>query len=153
MYYLCLMESLETTFFYNLEKTVKTYRQFFQSQLKEKGYSITLDQWLTLKMMIDFPDASQMDIAQKVFKDKASVTRIINLLIGNEYLTRKQHPDHQKRSLYELTLKGRNTLEELNVLVPEIRENALTGMNINDINFVLENLLKITENCNKLVTI
>lgn len=153
MYYLCLMESLETTFFYNLEKTVKTYRQFFQSQLKEKGYSITLDQWLTLKMMIDFPYASQMDIAQKVFKDKASVTRIINLLIENEYLTRKQHPDHQKRSLYELTPKGRKTLEELNVLVPEIRENALTGMNINDINFVLENLLKITENCNKLVTI
>ena len=144
------MNSLETTFFYNLEKTVKSYRQFFQSQFKKEGYSITLDQWLTLKMITDYPEDSQMEISAKVFKDKASVTRIINLLVHNEYLIRSQHPDHQKRSSYELTPKGCKTLAELNVLVPEIRESALTGMNINDINFVLENLLKITENCNKL---
>ena len=76
------MEKLNDQFFYNLEKAAKSYRQYFQSQLKLHGFDdITLDQWLILRIIGEQPDISQNDIAEQVFKDKASVTRIIELMI------------------------------------------------------------------------
>ena len=85
------MEKLNDTFFYNLEKSVKTYRQYFQNQLKANGFDITLDQWLILNTIIENPNISQNEIAEKVFKDKASVARIIELLVQNGFLTRSIH--------------------------------------------------------------
>ena len=97
------MEQVNQSFFYTLEKAVKVYRQYFQNSLKNAGYSITLDQWLVLNMIIDFPGITQTEIAERVFKDKASITRIIDLLEINEYVSRKPHPTHGKMIQIDIT--------------------------------------------------
>jgi MarR family transcriptional regulator, transcriptional regulator for hemolysin len=125
------MEKLNDTFFYNLEKSVKTYRQYFQNQLKAHGFEITLDQWLILKIIIENPDISQNEIAEKVFKDKASVARIIELLVQNGFLTRAIHS------------KGTKTIENLSDLVQIFRKNAVTGIS--------PEVLKETQNTMKMI--
>jgi DNA-binding MarR family transcriptional regulator len=141
------MEVLGNTFFYNLEKTVKVYRQFFQNQLKENGFEITLDQWLTIKMIVAFPEASQNEIAEKVFKDKASVARIVELLLRNDYLYKTPHPNHIKKSLFKLTNKGLETLKRLDILVPSFRKIALTNANEDLIINTLNLLQNVQYNC------
>jgi DNA-binding MarR family transcriptional regulator len=75
------MEKLSNTIFFQLDRAIKSYRQYAQKRLNEKGHAITIDQWLVLKTIMDQPDISQNEIAEFIFKDKASVTRIIDLLI------------------------------------------------------------------------
>lgn len=143
------MQKISNTFFYQLEKTVKTYRQYFQAQMKTHGFDITLDQWLILNTILDYPNASQTEIAEKVFKDKASITRIIELLIKNEYLTREGHPTHGRMFQFQLTPKGLKTIEQLNQLVPKFRENALAGTSSENIEVSQSLMQIIVENCKR----
>jgi len=122
------MEKLNDTFFYNLEKAVKTYRQYFQNQLKANGFDITLDQWLILNTIIENPNISQNEIAEKVFKDKASVARIIELLVQNGFLTRSIHPTNRRMFQLSITEKGNETIEKLSGLVQVFRKNAVLGI-------------------------
>jgi MarR family transcriptional regulator for hemolysin len=126
------METLNQSFFYTLEKAIKVYRQYFQTQLKNAGFGITLDQWLVLNMIIDFEGITQTEIAERVFKDKASITRIIDLLETNEYVVRKPHPTHGKMIQIDITKKGQDTVDALKKEVPKFRDFALR--NISDEN-------------------
>jgi MarR family transcriptional regulator, transcriptional regulator for hemolysin len=141
------MEKLNAQFFYNLEKAVKSYRQYFQSQLKKNGFDITLDQWLILRIVGEHPDISQNDIAEMAFKDKASITRIIELLVQNGYLTRAIHSTN--RRMFELTLteKGTDTLEKLKDLVVIFRQNALEGIGLEVLRDTQTVMTTIVKNC------
>jgi DNA-binding MarR family transcriptional regulator len=141
------MEKLNQTFFYSLEKAIKTYRQYFQNQLKLHGFEITLDQWLILNMIVDFPDSTQMEIAEKVFKDKASITRIISLLVQNNYLIKEAHPYHGLMSRFVLTEKGSKTIENLTGLAQVFRQNALKDINPEIIKNTQEIMNSIIMNC------
>lgn len=143
------MEKLSTTFFYNLEKGVKTYRQFFQNQLKKYGFDITLDQWLILNTIIEYPEASQNEIAEKVFKDKASVTRIIELLVQNGYLTREIHPSNRRKFQLNITQKGTDTINNLKELVKQFRQTALQDIAPEALEATQSTLEAIVQNCIK----
>ena len=73
------MEKLKDITFYTMDKAIRTYRNFAQKKLKENGYKITIDQWLIIKAILENPGISQQELGEKVFKDNASVTRIIEL--------------------------------------------------------------------------
>jgi DNA-binding MarR family transcriptional regulator len=139
------MEQLNQSFFYTLEKAIKAYRQYFQAQLKNAGFGITLDQWLVLNMIVDFEGITQTEIAERVFKDKGSITRIIDLLETNGYVVRKPHPTHGKMSQLDITAKGKNTLESLKKEVPKFRDFALRTIS-DDSKKETQNILKIIIN-------
>ena len=119
------MEQLNQSFFYTLEKAIKVYRHYFQTQLKKAGYGITVDQWLVLNMIIDFKGITQTEIAERIFKDKASITRIIDRLVINDFVTRKPHPSHGKMIQIDITEKGTDTITTLKNEVPKFRDFAL----------------------------
>lgn len=141
------MEKLNDTFFYNLEKSVKTYRQYFQNQLKANGFDITLDQWLILNTIIENPNISQNEIAEKVFKDKASVARIIELLVQNGFLTRSIHPTNRRMFQLSITQKGNETIERLSGLVEVFRKNAVLGISPDTLKETQSIMKVIIANC------
>lgn len=141
------MEKLNDTFFYNLEKAVKTYRQYFQNQLKANGFDITLDQWLILNTIIENPNISQNEIAEKVFKDKASVARIIELLVQNGFLTRSMHPTNRRMFQLSITEKGKETIEKLSGLVQVFRKNAVLGISPDALEETQSIMKTIIANC------
>ena len=71
------MEKIDSVLFYYIEKAIKTYRQYAQKELKNAGLTITVDQWLTLNCLNENPQITQKELAEAVFKDTASITRII----------------------------------------------------------------------------
>ena len=54
------MDKLDNIIFYNLEKTIKSYRQFAQANCLKAGVEITIDQWLVLKTIGEYPDITQL---------------------------------------------------------------------------------------------
>ena len=142
-----VLEKLDDIIFYTLDKSIRTYRMYAQKRLREFGFEITIDQWLVLKALTENPGILQQEIAAKVFKDNASVTRIIELLAKADYLERKINPDDRRRSNLKVTLKGKKIISDVQNVVLENRANALSGISQTELETVQRVLLKITENC------
>jgi DNA-binding MarR family transcriptional regulator len=144
------MEKLNSIFFYHLEKAIKTYRQFAQAKLKTAGIDITIDQWLVLKAITDHPDISQTELAEMVFKDKASVTRIISLLVRDKYLKRETHSESRRRNQLTPSQKGKEVLKNIMPAVLKNRKAALKDISDKEI-AVAEKVLKtIQKNCGRI---
>jgi MarR family transcriptional regulator for hemolysin len=143
------MENLNEIFFYHLDKSIKTYRQFAQEKLKENGFKITIDQWLVLKAVSNDPDISHNDLAEAVFKDKASVTRIIELLVKSSYLKSAVHPDSGRKRKLTVTKKADSLLNEIRPFVLKNRKTALKDISTDEIAIAEKVLKRISANCKR----
>ena len=141
------MERLDRVIFYSLDKSIKTYRQFAQKRFIEAGLDITIDQWLVLNAIAEKPGISQLEIAEKVFKDAASVTRIIDLLIKKQYLVREAHNSDRRRFSLELTKEGKALIKSIAKVVEQNRTKALKGIDEKDLLKMKETLNLIMDNC------
>jgi DNA-binding MarR family transcriptional regulator len=143
------MEKLSNTIFFQLDRAIKSYRQYAQKKLNEKGYSITIDQWLVLKTITDQPDISQNEIAEFIFKDKASVTRIIDLLVTKGYLERETSRVNRRRVNLTITKAGKALIQEILPTIKAYRKGALVGVSDTELAAVHKTLEKIIGNCTK----
>lgn len=141
------MENLHNILFYSLEKSIKTYRQFAQRQLVQQGFDITIDQWLVLKALNDNTGQTQQQIAESVFKDYASVTRMIDLLVEKQYLVRTQHANDRRRFSLKLTEKAISLLEAMQPVIEKNRSIALTGISPQQASQFQDVLNLIINNC------
>ncbi|WP_183558020.1 MarR family winged helix-turn-helix transcriptional regulator [Mucilaginibacter sp. SP1R1] len=141
------MENLNNILFYTLERSIKTYRQFAQQELVKHGFNITIDQWLVLKALNDDPKQTQQQIAATVFKDYASVTRIIDLLVKKDYLTRTLHADDRRRFNLVLTENAIKILALMQPVINKNRETALAGINEQHATELRRILKTIIKNC------
>ena len=141
------MEKLESVIFYTLDKCIKTYRQFAQRRLAEADFDVTIDQWLVLNSIAEKPDISQLEIAEKVFKDAASVTRIIELLIKKNYLKRDAHQKDRRRFTLQITKEGKAMIKSVSKIVEQNRAIALNGLTEKDLNHMRQTLNTIIKNC------
>ena len=137
----------QQTIFYEIENTIKKYRKFAQQNIFQKVTDITLDQILILSILDSEPDISQKDIALILFKDYASVTRMIELLVKKEYLNRKIHQLDRRMFNLEITNKGKETLVKLKPIILKNRSQALKGLTEKQINDLNKTLNQITKNC------
>ena len=141
------MERLETINFYLLDKAIRTYRIYSQKKLRENGFKITVDQWLIIKVLMENPDISQQNIAEKAFKDNASVTRIIDLLVKSKYLDRKVNPKDRRTSILKVTPDGEDIINKVQDLVLQNRKMAQIGITIEELENLNATLKKIIKNC------
>lgn len=141
------MEKLNSIIFYNIDKAIRSYRNYAQRQLKAHGYTITIDQWLIIKAILENPGITQNEIGDLVFKDNASVTRIIDLMVKSEYIIRKVHPEDRRKTQLEVTDSGVKVIKEVQNIVEKNRKIALKGISNEELEVMYSALLKISENC------
>jgi MarR family transcriptional regulator, transcriptional regulator for hemolysin len=140
---------LQDVIFYSLEAATKSYRRFAQARFDQAGLDITVDQWLVLKTLNDSPDLTLQQVGNAVFKDFASVTRIVQLLERKQYLHRKPHPTDGRRSELVLTRSGRAMIHRVEPITRANRRAALDGIGSGEVGRMREVLLRIIENCER----
>ena len=140
-------ERLSDTLFYSLERAIKSYRQFAQQNIDRAGVDITIDQWLVLKTLQDTPDIPLIQVAKNVFKDVASITRIVQLLESKGYVTRVSHTHDKRRSRLGLTRLGTDTIRLLQPTVSSNRRQAVRGIPAKDLAHTRKLLDAIAANC------
>ena len=141
------MEKLDSVLFYYIEKAIKTYRQFAQRELKNAGLSITVDQWLTLNCLHENPEISQKELAETIFKDNASITRIIDLLVKAKYIKRSLNKNDRRKSDLSITDLGLEIIAKASPIVNNYRNQALKGIDIAKEEHVKMVMKTIIKNC------
>lgn len=142
------MENLNEIIFYSLDKAIRTYRQYAHQQLIANGFDVTIDQWLVLKSLNDNPGLPQHQIAEITFKDYASLTRIIELLVKKGYLERTIHTHDRRRFKLTLTTHAHEVLKAMQRVIVSNRKQALTGIGKERIDELQLTLNQLIQNCN-----
>jgi MarR family transcriptional regulator, transcriptional regulator for hemolysin len=99
-----------------------------QANIIAAGIAITLDQWQVLKTLEANPDVTYQQIANTVFKDLASITRIIDRLVRKGAVRRTSHPEDRRRSALTLTRMGCRSIRAVEPIIRASRRQALRGI-------------------------
>lgn len=135
------------TVLYLIEQAIKEYRKVSQKNISIIVKDITVDQCLVLIILNKDAEISQNELANLVFKDNASITRMVELMVKKEYLNRTIHKEDRRKFNLEITEKGKKTLELINPIVKLNRETALNGLSLEEIDFLDKILNKLITNC------
>jgi DNA-binding MarR family transcriptional regulator len=135
------------TVLYLIEQAIKDYRKVSQRNISKIVKDITVDQCLVLIILNKDAEISQNELANLVFKDNASITRMIELMVKKEYLNRTIHKRDRRKFNLQITEKGKKTLELINPIVQLNRETALNGLSLEEIDFLDKTLNKVITNC------
>jgi DNA-binding MarR family transcriptional regulator len=130
--YACNMNFENKAYYLKIDATIKKIRTFFQKQFDDAGLDITVDQWVVLDNASRSEGISQIELADLVYKDAPTVTRIIDLLVKKEMVTRRMSETDRRRFNIYLTEKGKAVFQQALPLAIEARKTGWKGMNEQD---------------------
>ncbi|RLJ99654.1 MarR family winged helix-turn-helix transcriptional regulator [Tenacibaculum discolor] len=136
-----------TTVLYSIEETIKAYRKLSQHNITQVIPDITVDQALIL-LMLENNNKTQTEIADLVFKDYASMTRIVKLMISKNYLIKTTDRKDKRKAKLEITDNGKEIIKKLKPVIQKNRQTALNNVSNKELEQLYNTLKKITKNCN-----
>ena len=121
------------TVFHTIESTIKEYRKFSQKNISTVIEDMTIDQGMVLLFLNKYPELTQKEIAVLVFRDNASMTRMINTMVQKKYLSRSMNDQDRRRFKLEITKKGKEVLNLLPTIIQNNRTASLAGITKNEL--------------------
>ena len=141
-----VIELPSETVFHTIESTIKEYRKFSQKNISAVMEDMTIDQGMVLLFLNKYPELTQKEIAVLVFRDNASMTRMINTMVQKKYLSRSMNNQDRRRYKLEITKKGKEVLNLLPSIIQNNRKASLSGITKNELNQLGTILNKIKSN-------
>ena len=119
----------------------KLYRNF-----KKAGIEVTPEQWTILVNLWSKEGVTQQDLCNATFKDKPSMTRLINNLEKLGLAERRSNDSDKRINRIYLTSKGKKLEKKVNQVVLQTIREAFTGIEEQEITAIKVTLRKIFEN-------
>ena len=118
-----MFESLEETIGYATTQTSRNIIRLLAFHLKQ--CDITPEQWTVLKRLSEEDRISQKELSQRADKDKATLTRILEIMERKEFICKETNQDDKRSFLILITEKGRQLKEEMRPVLENILKNGL----------------------------
>ncbi len=115
-------------------------------KIAEAGHDLTIEQLVLIKKIGEQEGIKQQDLANSIFKEKATITRALNKMEQKNILVRVADKEDKRQKLIYLTHKGKELKEILMPIVLEVSKEAEKGIKKKDLKFCRELMNKIVEN-------
>ncbi len=102
--------------------------RFLSQNFKARGIHLTREQWSVLAVLWKTDGCSQQLIADTTSRDKPSITRLVDNLVKEGYVTREQHESDRRTNLIYLTQKGKEVEVPVMEVVDETIGKATRGL-------------------------
>lgn len=134
--------------FYNLltSRVVQSFNRVLVKNFKENGIELSREQWSVLAVLWENNGCSQQHIAEKSFRDRPSVTRLIDNMEKDGLVERKPDPNDRRSNLIFLTQKGKDLEDKIIPLVNKTVEESYQGISKENILTVKAVLQEIYSN-------
>lgn len=122
---------LDDSLDFKLVKVVNKLRCQIGRQLKH--LDMTGEQWVVLARLWEEDGLNQKELAQKVLKDQANMTRILDKVVKKGWVQRLDALDDRRAYLLYLTDEGKQIVQTTYPLIVQVNrqmENGLTGQEI-----------------------
>ncbi|MFJ7736254.1 MarR family winged helix-turn-helix transcriptional regulator [Lysinibacillus sp. NPDC097287] len=125
------------------------YRPFTnQINLQLEKYQLYSSQWGLLRLLTDKGPHSLVEIANYMYIEKPSVTRLVQKLVELGYVETVVGKDKREK-LVQLTGRGENIVQEIQAHLKPFLEESLAGVSEKDIEIATQVLAKIRANIKK----
>ena len=120
--------NLDDSYGYLINLAAQRLKYELHQTFQAKGYDVTPEQWAVLNRLWEQDGLSQVDLAERTFKDKPGTTRILNLLEKKGIVVRR--PDESDRRILRvfLTRIGKDLRRKLIPCAQEVL--AKSGKNL-----------------------
>jgi len=111
-----------------LGRTTRAMAAAMQSSFATAGHDVTVEQWAILVNLWRLNGQFQKQLAENTYKDKASVTRLVNGLEQRNLVIRVPDETDQRHKKIYLTNKGKALQNELISLAQKTNKNTSRGI-------------------------
>lgn len=115
-------------------------------KFRAAGLDITTEQWGVLVCLWNKNKQTQQSISEQTYKDKASITRLLDSLAKRDLIVRISDPADRRINIIHLTDKGKEMEEKAMSMVKESFNQAIEGINHDDLLFTRDILLRLLNN-------
>ena len=117
-----------------------------QKKFNAAGLSITIEQWSVLYHLWKEDGKSQQELCNRTFRDKPSITRLIDNLEKQKLVKRTASKSDRRINLVSLTDAAKELQEKTIELANETMNEALVGINKEEIETVKQVLQRVYDN-------
>ena len=111
-----------------IDRTYKVVRQDLINRFREAEVDITPEQWVILSRLDADGEMYQTDLASLSFRDKPTVSRIIELLAKKGLVEKNQDESDGRRFIVKLTPEGKRQVDSAYPSVEASREMGWTNL-------------------------
>lgn len=129
-----------------LEEASKRIRERVGGLSVLKKFGLSFEQWLIIEQAGKYPGISQKKIIDKLVKEAASVSRMVNKLLGKEYLYRQKNQNDKKIGQLFLTNKGETVYAECKKSVDKEFREIFSGFYERELNLIIDILKRVNRN-------
>jgi DNA-binding MarR family transcriptional regulator len=140
------MQKIEDVILFQIDLTSKVSKQYSQKEFNKLKLGITVEQWVILKIVSESTNLSQKELAEKSYRDTASITRTIDLLEKKEFLLREPIPNNRRTYNICLTKKGSQFIEKNIDLIKSHRYRSIKNLTAEELTMLSSLLSRIREN-------
>lgn len=117
-----------------------------QKHFRQAGLEITIEQWSILYHLWKNDGLSQQELCNRTFRDKPSITRLVDNLEKQQLVQRVASREDRRINLVYLTDAALALQEQTIQLANQTMDEALAGVNKDDIEVVKNVLQRVYDN-------
>ncbi|MFK8038770.1 MAG: MarR family transcriptional regulator [Crocinitomicaceae bacterium] len=140
------MKKIEDVILFQIDLTSKVSKSYSQKEFDKLKLGITVEQWVILKIISEWPMLTQKEIAAKSYRDPASITRTLDLLEKKKLLNRVAIPNNRRTYNIQLTETGKTFIKDNMSLIKSQRKRSIKGLSKKELADLSLILSKIREN-------
>jgi DNA-binding MarR family transcriptional regulator len=120
-----------------------------QRKFNQSGINLTIEQWSVLYHLWKQDGASQQELCNATFRDKPSITRLIDNLEKSGLVKRVSDEKDRRINKVHLTAIAQKLQEQTMQLAEQTLNEALEGVPADQVNLCKEVLQKVYDNLNQ----
>ncbi len=122
------------------------FKLYLSVIFQKHGYDITPEQFLVLDALWDYGVQSQQEIADKIMKDKNSVTKLIDGLEKKNYLRRESYKKDRRQNQIQITDLGLEIKDGLTKVAIKATDQIIRDISKEEMDVFLRVLFKMMDN-------
>ena len=123
-------------------------KQYTAAALKKNNLGLTPEQFLLVDILWNQGPMSQQKMADTMHKDKNSITKLVDALMGKGLVVRKQDENDKRSNILHLTRKAESMKGEAKEAGILMLDKVLDGISEDELKNFLSTLKKMTDNMN-----
>ena len=109
-------------------------------------YQLTTEQWSLLALLWSKNDRTQKSLQNELLKNKSTINSLVNYLIKNGFITKKQDTKDKRNTIISLTPLGMEVQLPTIMSAQSVIMEAIMDINKDDLEITKKTLLKIIKN-------
>ena len=127
-------------------RTHSAFNRALLNNFRKNNITLTKEQWTILGVLWLDDGCSQQTIADRTYKDKPGITRLIDNLEKESLVERRPDAKDRRLNLIFLTPKGKNIEKAVMEIVNQTLENSIKGIDPANLKIVKEICKQIYDN-------